>query len=45
MKNQILQQIKNLENIIKRIEHSIGNDELSDLQYHLEMIKQISNNN
>ena len=45
MKNQILQQVKCLENIIKSIDHTIGSDELGDLRYHLEIIKQLSKNN
>lgn len=39
---QILQQVKSLENIINNLDHILGSDELSDLQYHLDMIKKLS---
>ena len=39
---QVLQQVKSLENIINNLDHILGSDELSDLQYHLDMIKKLS---
>jgi hypothetical protein len=41
MKDLVLQQVKSLENIISNLDHVLGSDELSDLQYHLDMIKKL----
>ena len=38
-KELILEELKALENVIKSIEHTLGSDELQDIQFHIENIK------
>ena len=37
--NSISVQVESLENIISNLDHILGSDELSDIKYHLDMIK------
>jgi hypothetical protein len=40
MNNQlVLSQIKQLEKVIKSVDHLLGSDELADIKYYLETIK------
>lgn len=38
-KELVLQDIKSLENVIESISHTIGSDELQDIQFYLQSIK------
>ena len=38
-KDLVLEELKALENVIKSIEHTLGSDELEDIQFHIETIK------